>query len=155
MTNTTQIFLKKIQGQWILQKTIYYINKKKLSVNKTENKIQAIKNTNKINPLSGYIDKIYTLQNINLKTNEIKYNLFTIKNNEGSIQKTINESTYHGQFELKSNKCLKTIFKRDGLLYIEYLYVITQNFKISISMIKTKNKYIAVTFTSCIKKIIA
>ena len=157
MDKMINIFLKNIEGTWISQKTIYYVNKKKFSFIKTKNQIKQVDTSNIIDNLLLPIENFDALQIINLNKGKNIGNFFILnkKDNLSNLTKVSNSLKDNGHLKIYSNNCLKIKFTRNKISYIEYLYVIKNNFKISIGLIKMNNKYIAATFTSCIKVITA
>nr|YP_009293649.1 hypothetical protein Rhodyp_053 [Rhodymenia pseudopalmata]AOM64331.1 hypothetical protein Rhodyp_053 [Rhodymenia pseudopalmata] len=153
MENQIDYFLKQIEGRWISQKTTYYMQKTKLYANKSKNKIITVNNKVANTLMSSVDSNLYTLCNSNLNTNKNDSTLFLTdsSNKKGSIVKIKPFTKYNGIFKIDSNNCLKIEFTYNRISYTEYLYLITKNFHMHISLIKLKSRYIAVTFTSCIK----
>ena len=150
MNNNLESFLQKIQGTWILQKTTHYIHNYNLDIYISENKISIQKKLNNNNQIS----QLYHLKNIDLKTNRETFHMFTVNHKNISL-KTINDNIAHDvQICLYSDKHINRVFIYKNICYDEQNYIITPNFLLSIGIIKRNNCYIAVTFTSYIKKII-
>lgn len=146
--------LEKIQGKWISQKTIYYINNQNSHLHTSDNEIFLEKNVNNLYTSNNALNKLYCLTSVDLNTQEQTSHLFIHNKNKITLKIKNNRSSYNGYVCIYSDIFFKKVFIYNNIKYSEYNYIITQNFQLSIGIIKLKNKYIAVTFTSYIKKII-
>ena len=141
-------FLDKIRGEWYSHQTIYFVSKKKVKNYKSNNNIvlnskqvndDIFKNKLKIKYNNKFSDYIVNNKDINytiLKTTSINnysdYQLYLLNDN----------------FIKVSSKC-----KISNIDYIEYIYSININFRISIIFLKQANKCFAVSLNSCIRKV--
>nr|YP_009296206.1 hypothetical protein Sebd_054 [Sebdenia flabellata]AOM65141.1 hypothetical protein Sebd_054 [Sebdenia flabellata] len=150
-------FLTNLEGEWISQQTVYYINTKKVNVHKIKNKIMRMKtnNINIIDTLSSSTNNIYTLKYVDLNTDNISSNIFIVRDqsNLGHLQKIYSESKQNYIYKLCSDSSLQIQYIDKVNCYSEYIYVLNKNFRISIGIMKKLEKYIAVSFTSHIKTI--
>uniref|UniRef100_UPI003002F6EE Ycf58 n=1 Tax=Anunuuluaehu liula TaxID=3049639 RepID=UPI003002F6EE len=136
-----------IEGKWLSHKTIYYLNTKKININKCQKQIIRLKNLSLEN--NGYICRYK-----NLSDQEIVYNYIPTTNKYstfGILQKIYNNCIKEYQFQLKDNNNLKIRYIRQDIKYTEYIYTVNTNFRISIVIIKRLNQYIAICFNSEIK----
>lgn len=120
-------FLEKLKGKWHSHQTIYFISSKK------------VKNYKNIVTLN---DDYFEKENGN------KYH----------VLHTIDEKFIDGNFIysyiILSNNCIKisSESKLDNIKYIEYMYFINQNLRISITYLINIQKRLAVSFNSYIKQ---
>jgi len=141
--------LNNIEGDWISQRTIYYLKTKRF---KTFHMKSFIGPFNILNPIrtknlmdyNGYIIKWYN-------NKQIRENLYIFADNLNQIQKIEGDYNRIYQFEFKTVHLIKIISNYEKMQCIEYIHLVSQNFRISISLIKKLNKYIAIAFTSDIK----
>nr|YP_009546537.1 hypothetical protein [Gelidium kathyanniae]AYO27885.1 hypothetical protein [Gelidium kathyanniae] len=115
-------FIEKLEGKWYSNQTIYFISNKK-----TKN----YRNT--------MIFKEENLKQYN--SPHIIYEKLAYKNLAYS-------------YTILSDNCIKILSesKAHNIKYIEYIYSISQNFRISIVYIKNLQKCLAVSFNSYIKQ---
>lgn len=152
--NNIITLLEQIQGKWISQKTTYYIKNQKSSLHISDNEIFITEKVLNLYASDNDLHKSYYLNSINLNTDERTSRLFIQNKNNINLQIINNIISYNGNLYFYSDNFFKTVFIHENIKYIEYTYIITKNFILSIGIIKLKHKYIAVTFTSYIKKII-
>lgn len=116
-------FFEKIQGKWYSHQTIYFI-----SINKVKNYRNII--TLNTNCFKG--DKLN------------QYNPY-----EEFIDDNLSYS-----YTMLNSKCIKISSKSmvDNIYYIEYIYSINQNFRISVTYLKDLERCLAVSFNSYIRQ---
>lgn len=138
MTIQQQISLKAMEGNWITKKTIF-----------------APQNNTLLHYQESINYHINTICDLNNKTNfSVVFISKQKKPNKFNINKKIKDQ-YSNQYNCtyNQNKLIKVQLSKYGMNYIEYIYNISTNFKISIAILKYTNNYIAIIFTSYIKKI--
>lgn len=136
-----------VEGSWLYNKTIYYLDAKKININKSQKQITKLKNLSLLN--NRYICKYKNFSN-----KEILYNYISTTNGcstFGKLQKIYNNYIQEYEFQLNYNNNLKITYTKQNIKYTEYIYSINTNFRISIVIIKRLNKYIAICFNSEIK----
>nr|YP_009295800.1 hypothetical protein Schim_054 [Schimmelmannia schousboei]AOM64735.1 hypothetical protein Schim_054 [Schimmelmannia schousboei] len=69
----------------------------------------------------------------------------------GVLQKIVGHVYQNYQFQINQNGYLKIKSTKDQITYIEHIYYISDNLRISITKLKRLNNYIAIAFTSYIK----
>nr|YP_010903654.1 hypothetical protein REP92_pgp121 [Hypnea wynnei]WCH56506.1 hypothetical protein [Hypnea wynnei] len=136
-----------LEGQWISNQTIYNLKNQKIYKQKFTTEIPALNSLN-------YTD----LQNIVCITkNNNKYTIYRdiypciLNNKQGFINRTKNKTIKQYIFVFNSNKVLKITNSIRNIKYIEYIYFIDKNFKLSFGIIKINDKYQSICFTSDIK----
>nr|YP_009391838.1 hypothetical protein [Acrosorium ciliolatum]ARW59982.1 hypothetical protein [Acrosorium ciliolatum] len=143
-------FFENLQGKWISQKNIYFVNSKVQYQYKEI--INIINNTNNIDIIKKllYQYDIFVLSKKN-KSNIIYNNLYIYDQN---IIKNLNKLIENYTIDLISNNLLKIQLKLNSkdFIYYEYIYYIHPNLRISIGLLKKYNKYVSTTLTSYIKK---
>nr|QCI09088.1 hypothetical protein [Inkyuleea mariana] len=146
-----EMLLEQMEGDWISQKTLYYLKKKYIYNNKSNIKILKLNNftNNIIKNSSNY--NIYNFQYSNKKNNDLYF--FSKKSNysSGNIKKISSNDIQNYHFQLISSNCLIIQTMEKNIKYIEYIYYINKNFRISITLLKKINQYIAIAFTSYIR----
>nr|QCI07205.1 hypothetical protein [Hypnea pannosa] len=135
-----------LEGKWISNQTIYNLQDKKTYSNKFITEVPSLNSLNYNN-----------LKNIACITkNQNKYTIYqyffpcSLNKKQGFINKTENKKIKHYIYFFK-NKVLKITNFINSVKYIEYIYFINQNFKLSLGVIKIYNKYRVICFTSDIK----
>lgn len=150
MQSNSHYFFENLDGNWVSQKNIYFVNSKiQYQYKEIINLINNSNNLHVVNTLLYQYD-LYTLSKKNQK--KIIYtSLYIYKKN---IIKMINKLIKNYNISLISNNLLKVQIKLDKkyFIYDEYIYSINSNFKISIGLLKKSNKYVSTTLTSYIKK---
>ena len=137
----SQTFFSEITGDWIAQKSIYFLknnNKKHLEENfkidfRNQDKLRfefIKKSSNKVNYEVDYSNNIISKENdqfvVNYKSVEISKNIFEIS------------------FKISDQ----------NLIYKEYICLINPYLIVSICFIRSYYKYLSITFNSYIKKIL-
>lgn len=136
-----------IEGNWLYNKTIYYLDSKKININKSQKQITRLENLSLLN-------NVYICRYKNFSNKEIIYNYISRTNEYptfGTLQKIYNNYIQEYEFQLNYNNNLKITYTKQNIKYIEYIYFINTNFRISIVIIKRLSKYIAICFNSEIK----
>ncbi|KAI0556478.1 ycf58 (chloroplast) [Gracilaria domingensis] len=147
---TYKNILDRLEGKWICQRTNYFIHHNKISYDQKEIKLKEIHNMN-ISPVEGNLVHHYQLQNP--KNNQKTYYLFFRKEQSefGKLHKIINDQIKYYRFKIYTYNCIKIESVKEKIVYCEYIYLINPKFKITISVLKEKQKYLAVSFMSEIK----
>ena len=138
MAFSLEAFFKAMEGSWTTKTTIYTTKNKKLfnyqeSINYKNNTIHDLNNQMNSSIITSSKDTGLNILYINKWTNkdcQNSYNVMVINNTLIKVQ----------------------IFKY-RMLYVENIYDISTNFKISIAILKYSTNYVAIIFTSYIKKI--
>lgn len=133
-----EAFFKAMEGNWTTKTTIYTPRDKKI-FNYQEN--IAYRN-NTIHDLNNQINSSIITSN-----KDIELNIWC-------INKWINKD-YQNYYEgtIINNTLIKIQIFKYNMYYVENIYDISTNFKISIAILKYSTNYIAIIFTSYIKKI--
>nr|YP_009244075.1 hypothetical protein Gele_056 [Gelidium elegans]AMK96317.1 hypothetical protein Gele_056 [Gelidium elegans] len=120
-------FFEKIQGKWYSHQTIYFVSNKK------------VKNYRNI---------------ITLNTNYFKENKLNQYNPYDIIHEEFIDDTLFYSYTILNSNCIKILSKssEDNINYIEYIYSINQNFRISITYLKDLQRCLAVSFNSYIRQ---
>nr|YP_010851403.1 hypothetical protein Ycf58 [Echinothamnion hookeri]WGH14403.1 hypothetical protein Ycf58 [Echinothamnion hookeri] len=128
-------FLEHIEGNWFLQENFYFI------VNKKQKKCK---------------EKISFLKTLK-KSNIFKTSEKNLLNIQSDFIKNINNGAYlFNRQETKNNLVIVKQFNNTKKLsYKEYIYIISNNFMISLAIIKNsrKNQYIGLKISSYIRLI--
>jgi len=136
--------LKQINGKWKYQQTIYNLQK---------NITNYYKNNIELNTNLDEIDLINTKYYISHGTRNF-HSYFEILKSNNLSKTTINEDCIDKKLYIctqNTEKILKYKYKKNNILYDEALYFINSKFFLSTILIKNKNKYIAIAFTSYIQ----
>nr|YP_009546314.1 hypothetical protein [Gelidium gabrielsonii]AYO27662.1 hypothetical protein [Gelidium gabrielsonii] len=120
-------FIEKLQGKWYSNQTIYFISSKKIK---------------------NYRNTMIFKKNFFKEDNLKQYNSAHI-----IYEKLASENSAYS-YTILSDNCIKILSesKTYNIKYIEYIYSISQNFRISIVYIKNLQKCLAVSFNSYIKQ---
>lgn len=147
MNKSLEIFTKSLEGVWASQQTIYDFTNKTISINILEIDICMLNQVNR--------DKLsYSchLKNKNNKKNTYIYSVESDLNSvPGTLKKIYNDKILRYKFIIHSNNYLKIQYRKNHLLYTEYVYLIHKNIKLSIVVIKKFCSYIGTCFISDIK----
>lgn len=147
MNSLLKLLSKNIEGNWLSYQSIYYLQAKKIKINKFQKNIERFVDHSLLN--YSYIYKYK-----NLSSREIIYN-YVVENHPkskfGKLQKIY--SNYIQTYELSLNNinCIETKYLKHEIQYTEYTYIINKNLRISVIIIKKYNDYIAISFNSEIK----
>nr|YP_010196347.1 hypothetical protein LKZ37_pgp121 [Gracilaria cearensis]UAD83744.1 hypothetical protein [Gracilaria cearensis] len=142
--------LNKLEGKWICQRTNYFIHHNKGSYDQREIKLKQMHNIN----ISQEEDNIvYHYQLHNPQNNQKTYYLFFKKEQSefGELHKITNDQIKYYRFKIYTYNCIKIESVKEKIVYYEYIYLINPKFKITISVLKENQKYLAVSFISEIK----
>nr|YP_009510422.1 hypothetical protein [Gracilaria caudata]YP_010196139.1 hypothetical protein LK014_pgp124 [Gracilaria caudata]AXI96095.1 hypothetical protein [Gracilaria caudata]UAD83536.1 hypothetical protein [Gracilaria caudata] len=142
--------LNKLEGQWICQRSNYFIHKKKVDYNKQEINLKQIENIY-IREKEDHL--IYNYHLYNKKNYERTYYLFfqDKRSNIGELHKITNDEIKYYRFKIYTHNCIKIESVKKNILYYEYIYLINPKFKITICVLKENHKYLAASFISEIK----
>nr|YP_010199175.1 hypothetical protein LK225_pgp121 [Crassiphycus usneoides]UAD88624.1 hypothetical protein [Crassiphycus usneoides] len=142
--------LNKLEGQWLCQRTNYFIHNKKVTYNKQE---ISLKQANNIYIPEKEKYTIYNYQLYNKKNHERTYYLFFKQDQShiGELHKITNDQIKYYRFTIHTNNCIKIESVKKNVLYNEYIYLINPKFKIIICVLKENQKYLAASFISEIK----
>lgn len=143
-------FFKNLQGNWISQKNIYFLNNKKQNKYKEQISIIQYKNI-----IDLYQEELYKYKiNIISKKNQLNQEYSTLNIYPKKIIKKIDRVSKLYKIYFISNNLLKIQSNsiNNKFTYNEYIYLINPNFKISIGILTKSKKYIATILTSYIKK---
>lgn len=149
MASNSNDLLIHIQGNWISQRTIYYLKTKKIKTFNIKNNVNSINKSHIIfnKNFINYDDNIFEWY-IN---NKLSINLYLFSKSLNNISKI--ERNIHKEYKCikENNNYLKIKCVNKDIECLEYIYYISKTFRISIGLIKKLNKYIAISFTSDIK----
>lgn len=149
MNSLLKLLSKNIEGGWLSQQSIYYLEKKKVTINKFKKNIVRFVNSKLVQLSYSYICKYESLPNEEIIYN---YSITCDKNhNSGELKKIYSKYIQAYKIELKSTSCVQIKYKAKKITYIEYTYIINKNLRISIIIIKKNHNYVAVCFNSDIK----
>nr|YP_009237742.1 hypothetical protein [Gracilariopsis lemaneiformis]YP_009294652.1 hypothetical protein Gch_053 [Gracilariopsis chorda]AJO68546.1 hypothetical protein [Gracilariopsis lemaneiformis]AML79963.1 hypothetical protein [Gracilariopsis lemaneiformis]AOM66912.1 hypothetical protein Gch_053 [Gracilariopsis chorda]UAD88827.1 hypothetical protein [Gracilariopsis chorda] len=146
-----QSFLSKLEGNWISQKTDYFTNTKKIEYSQSYIQLKKVKNILKITEKNKNILCNYVFYNKNNQTQGYYIFFKDSKSYYGNIKKITNNQINHYIFKIYTNNCIKIEYVKNNIIYREYIYFINDRFKITISLLKDYNKYLAISFISEIK----
>nr|UEQ12118.1 phycobiliprotein lyase [Batrachospermum sp.] len=135
------------KGQWVVQRTLYNIKDENIYNHQYEITINY--------PTNSHIPKLELFVNRSIKKD---ISILAMKKrqeqfNKGSMKKFFNEKTIGYNFILYSNSVnYISLVNKIGILTIfERIWFVNPNLRLSISLIKKKNKYLLTSFTSEIK----
>nr|YP_010195932.1 hypothetical protein LK221_pgp123 [Gracilaria bursa-pastoris]UAD83329.1 hypothetical protein [Gracilaria bursa-pastoris] len=140
--------LNKLEGKWKCQRTHYFIHHNKVSYDQKEIKLKQIHN------ISQKEDNVlYHYQLNNSKNYQKTYYLFFKKEQSefGKLHKITNDEIKYYRFKIYTHDCIKIESVKARIVYYEYIYFINPKFKITISVLKENQKYLAISFISEIK----
>lgn len=129
--------LDNIEGHWKYQKTIYDLNRKKIS-----NYKQCIDISITDTQQALVIDQ---------KTLTYKTIYSTIKLDSNILNKIYSYYNISYKVKLKLSNQLNITYKKQQISFQEKIYAINSNFFIVIGIMKQSNKYLSISFTSFIK----
>nr|WCH56106.1 hypothetical protein [Calliblepharis sp.] len=139
--------LQYLEGKWISNQTIYDLKHKQINTYQFNTEILLLNNSKTNN--FQYIYKYKNIQNENIIYNYIfQYNLYQ---KSGIIEKINKNKKTKYIFIHNSKNSFRIIYSQNNIIYIEYIYFLHQNFKLSVGIMKKSNKYKAIYFTSNIK----
>nr|YP_009296002.1 chromophore lyase [Schizymenia dubyi]AOM64937.1 chromophore lyase [Schizymenia dubyi] len=147
MTTSLETFLQKIEGEWLSQETIYYLQTKYEQNNLSTVNIKYLASNKKQDKKSEAYKITY---NINNFLSEYYFS-HLYDNNFGIIEKYTNKHNKTYEFKIHSHNCIEIKTYKANIEYIEYLYLIDHNLKLSLSLLKKFDKYISISFNSKIK----
>lgn len=137
--------LNRISGKWYSHQTVYFVSKKLVKNYKIDN--QIIINLKQIN------DDMFK-NKLEIESNNTHSDYAIINRNQYNVTlSTMHTSDY--QLCLLNKNCIKVLSTCgvNNINYIEYIYSMNKNFRISIIFLKHINQYLAVAFASYIKQI--
>lgn len=147
MTLTFRSLINYLEGKWICNQTIYSLNNKKIYNHKFTIEIPLLDSLN-----YSRLQNVLCITKIQNQYTIYQYiYTYLLNNKEGFIQKTQNKKTQRYLFVFNSSKVLKITNSMNNIKYIEYIYFIDKNFKLSFGVMKINNKYQSICFTSDIK----
>nr|YP_010903258.1 hypothetical protein REP76_pgp119 [Hypnea cornuta]WCH55711.1 hypothetical protein [Hypnea cornuta] len=147
MTLTLENLTNYLEGKWISNQTIYNLKNKKIDNNKFITEIPSLKTLNDIN-----LKNIICVTKTDNQYTAYQYSFPNLLNKkQGFINKTKNKKIKQYIYLFNSTKILKITNFINNIRYIEYIYFIDTNFKLSFGIIKIHNKYKAICLTSDIK----
>ena len=141
-------FLDKINGKWYSHQTVYFIQQKQINSYKG-NKNIVLNLQQSINYLLR--DKLEIKHN----KDSINYTIVHENLNHFILNTTSIDNYSNYQLCLLNDNCIKILStcKINNINYIEYIYCINKNFRISVIFLKQEEKYVAISFNSCIRNI--
>lgn len=159
-----EFFINQMEGNWIRQRTIYYLNTKKVKSFREEfvwerldasrlfpnvlSSIYKVKSGN----TNFYSASITTMYKDKLKNN---YNVFfyDVLKKRGSITflNSEKESLMNYSYYVDKNDCLVIDHCKDNLRFNEKTFWISKNLRNTVTMIRIKNELLSVSFSSEIK----
>lgn len=159
-----EFFINQIQGNWIRQRTIYYLNTKKIKSFKEEFIWERL---DEARLLPNVLSSIYKMKNDSIDFDSVNiaivykdklknnYNVFfhDISKKRGSITFLDSEkkSSINYSYCVDKNGCLVIEHCRGNLKFNEKIFWISKNLRNTITMIKIKNKLLSISFSSAIK----
>jgi CpeS-like protein len=145
------------KGQWVVQRTLYNIKDENIYNHQYEITIDYPMNSH-IYKEKKKLQRIPELELFVNHSSKKNINLLIIdkiqeKCNKSNIKKFLHEKTIQYNFILYCNSVnYISLVNRIGLLTIfERIWFVNPNLRLSISLIKKKNKYLLTSFTSEIK----
>nr|UAD87186.1 hypothetical protein [Gracilaria pacifica] len=147
---TYENILDELEGKWICQQTNYFIHNQKVIYDQRNITFEQIYNTN----ISEQKDDIlYNYKLYNKKNNQKIYYLFFKQQTSefGELHKITNDQITYYRFKIYTYNCIKIESVQKNILYYAYIYLINPKFKITISVLKENQKYLAVSFITEIK----
>ena len=141
-------FLERISGKWYSHQTVYFIRQNKVNSYKGSKNI-VLNMQKSINDL--FEDKLEITHN----EDSVNYNIIHKNLNHCTLNTTSTNKDSNYQIYLINDNCVKILStcKINNVNYIEYTYCINTNFRISIMFLKQEEKYVAISFNSCIRNI--
>ena len=135
-----ELLLNNLEGQWKYQQTIYNINNKTINCHINNFFLQTNCTRNIVKYQNNKLSIIISIKN-NLDT----------KQSKGNLCKTYNNNYFEYSFLQSTQNKLNIRYTKTNIVYDENFDVINPNFFVSKILIKKKDKYLAVIFTSYIK----
>nr|YP_010198595.1 hypothetical protein LK037_pgp094 [Gracilaria pacifica]UAD87011.1 hypothetical protein [Gracilaria pacifica] len=147
---TYENIFDKLEGKWICQQTNYFIHNQKVIYDQRNITFEQIHN---INISEQEDDILYHYKLYNKKNNQKIYYLFFKQQQSefGELHKITNDQIMYYRFKIYTYNCIKIESVKESILYYEYIYLINPKFKITISVLKENQKYLAVSFITEIK----
>lgn len=145
MNSLLKLLSNNIEGNWLSHQSIYYLQAKKIKINKFQKNIDRFVDQSLLN--YSYIYK-------HLSSKEIIYNYVTEnkqKSKSCKLQKIYSSYIQTYELSLNNTNCIETQYLKNDIKYTEYTYIINKNLRISVVIIKKHNNYIAISFNSEIK----
>lgn len=141
---------KELEGNWISQKNIYFLNTKKQY--KYQETLSIIRNDNSAQFHKSLLSRYNLYDCLQQNQKHIIYSNFNIY--QKYILKEKHQTILKYEIVNISNKLLRIQFKvrENNYFYSESFYSVNKNLKISIGLLKQSNKYIATILTSYIKR---
>nr|QHO64189.1 Chromophore lyase [Lympha mucosa] len=145
------------KGKWVVQRTLYNIENKDIYNHNYDIKINF--------PLDSYafrekkkLDRVLELtlfinNTLNQDISSLMIEKMNEKHNRGNIKKFLKMNNITYNFILHSNSVnyISLINQIGQLTIFEKVWFVNSNLRLSISLIKKKNKYLLTSFTSEIK----
>nr|YP_009244474.1 hypothetical protein Gchil_055 [Agarophyton chilense]AMK96716.1 hypothetical protein Gchil_055 [Agarophyton chilense]ASP44611.1 hypothetical protein [Agarophyton chilense]UAD84355.1 hypothetical protein [Agarophyton chilense] len=147
---TYKNILDKLVGKWIHQRTNYFIHNQQINYHQEEINLKEIKNIS-ISKKDNNLFYQYELSN-NINDQKIYY-IFSKEEQSkfGQAHKITNNEVKYYRFIIHTHNCIKIESAKADISYNEYIYLINSKFKITISILKRGQKYLAISFISEIK----
>nr|YP_010986205.1 chromophore lyase CpcS/CpeS-like protein [Polyopes affinis]WOL37123.1 chromophore lyase CpcS/CpeS-like protein [Polyopes affinis] len=146
-------FLQIMEGNWISQKTTYFLKNNQVYLNQFKYILDISTDltfNNNVNQENfGHFNLEYHKNNIKLKDNYIF--TYTNQNDLGLIKKKTRKKLSNYQYSIYASNCLMIKHKDKNVEYIEYIHKINSKFIISMALLKKSDKYIAISCSSNIK----
>nr|YP_009732408.1 hypothetical protein [Gracilaria textorii]QHS70962.1 hypothetical protein [Gracilaria textorii] len=147
---TYKNILNKLEGKWTRQTTNCFIYHKQASYDQKTIKLKQIHNIH----ISQKEDNIvYHYQLHNPENNQKTYYLFSKKKQSefGELHKITNDRIKYYRFKIYTHNCIKIESVKERVVYYEYIYFVNPKFKITLSVLKENQKYLAISFISEIR----
>nr|YP_063659.1 conserved hypothetical plastid protein [Gracilaria tenuistipitata var. liui]Q6B8Q1.1 RecName: Full=Chromophore lyase CpcS/CpeS homolog [Gracilaria tenuistipitata var. liui]AAT79734.1 conserved hypothetical plastid protein [Gracilaria tenuistipitata var. liui] len=147
---TYKNILDKLVGKWIHQRTSYFIHNQQIDYHQEEIKLKQIDN---IYISTKDNNSLYQYELSNKINNQKIYYIFSKQEESefGKLHKITNDEIKYYRFTIHTHNCIKIESVRENISYNEYIYLINNRFKITISILKRGQKYLATSFISEIK----
>nr|YP_009732145.1 hypothetical protein [Gracilaria spinulosa]QHS70761.1 hypothetical protein [Gracilaria spinulosa] len=142
--------LNKLEGKWTCQRTDYFIYHNQVTYDQKKIKLKQIYN---VNTLQKEDNTAYHYQLHDPENNQKTYYLFFKKEQSefGKLHKITSDQIKYYRFKIYTHNCIKIESVKEKIIYYEYIYFINPKFKITLSVLKENQKYLAISFISEIK----
>lgn len=159
-----EFFIDQMDGEWVRQRTIYYLNTKKIKSSREEFVLEKLDASRLLPNIFTSIYKVKS-DSINfdptittsIYKDKLKddYNVLfhNVLKKRGSVTFLSNkkEDSMNYSYYIDKNDCLVIGYCRGDLRFNEKIFWISKNLRNTLSMIRIKNKLLSVSFSSEIK----
>lgn len=159
-----EFFINQMEGNWIRQRTIYYINTKKVKSFREEFVWERLDESRL---LPNVLSSIHKIKNHSINFDSVSitgmhkgklknnYNVFLqdVLKKRGTITflNSEKESLMNYSYYIDKNDCLVIDHCKGNLRFNEKIFWISKNLRNTVAMIRIKNKLLSISFSSEIK----